>query len=538
MKHYFLLPILSVLLVLAILPERAVAQLVVIDDLILLTSRQQQKQAQARRYRHLDPPGGEDMLPSPGADESRLGDERRLPLPLPFALARRGRRRIARTRGIRLPSGAAPGPTSPESYLAGPLELPGLDEGPANALSLNAALGRLVGVNSELAAKFQDIPKARAEILSAGLRNNPLVFFNVSNIPYGHFSPQRPSSTNYDLTVIQPLDINGKRCCRIRAAQVAETVLEAEYQDAIRRKLDRLNDVFIDVLEARLALRALQAGLARLQAQEETIRGRGGPAANAAEPGEPAAFAAGWERMRTNAELAIPRAETALLHARRELALLLGIPSEQACLLDVAGTLHDCAPPPPCMEDLIRIALQTRPDLTAYRLGIGRAVADFRRERAEAVDDVFVFYTPLNANNFSPLGKRNASGWGVGVLFSLPFFDRNQGDIARARLNVKQTQMEQQALERRVINEVQYAATEYAVSGEVVRQYEHGILSDARAVRDEENRLFAVGQSSVDSWLDAQREHDEVVREYLEALAYHRRTMLRLNSALGQRILP
>lgn len=523
-----LLRAMPIVLVLAMVPERAVAQLVVIDDLILLTSRQQQKQAQARRYRHLDPPGGEDLLPSPGADESRLGDERRLPLPLPFALARRGRRRIARTRGIRLPSGAASSPTSPESYLAGPLELPALDEGPPNALSLSAAIAQLLGVNPELAAKFQDIPKARAEILSAGMRNNPLVFFNVSNIPYGHFSPQRPSSTNYDLTVIQPVDINGKRCCRIRAAQVAENVLEAEYQDAIRRKLDRLNDVFVDVLEARLALRALQAGLARLLAQEETIRRRRGPEANAA----------GWERMRTNAELAIPRAESALLHARRELALLLGIPTEQACRLDLAGSLHDYASPPPCIEELIHIALQTRPDLTAYRLGIGRAVADFRRERAEAVDDIFVFYTPLNANNFSPLGKRNASGWGVGVLFSLPFFDRNQGDIARARLNVKQTQMEQQALERRVINEVQYAATEYAVSGEVVRQYEHGILSDARAVRDEEDRLFAAGRSSIDSWLEAQREHDEVVREYLEALAYHRRTMLRLNSAVSQRILP
>ena len=491
-------------------------------------SRQQQKQSQARRYRHLDPPGGEDLLPSAGADESRLGDERRLPLSLPFALARRGRRRISRGRGIRLPSGASPSPTSPESYLAGPLELPAVDEGPPNALSLNAAIGQLLGVNSELAAQFQDIPKARAEILSAGLRNNPLVFFNVSNIPYGHFSPQRPSSTNYDLTVIQPVDINGKRCCRIRAAQVAESVLEAQYQDAIRRKLDRLNDVFIDVLEARQALRALQAGLERLKAQEETMRRRG----------EPAVLAAGWSQMRTNAELAIPRAETALLHARRELALLLGIPSEQACFLDVAGTLHDCAPPPPHMEELIRIALQTRPDLQAYRLGIGRSVADLRRERAEAVDDIFVFFTPLNANDFSPLGKRSAGGWGVGVLFSLPFFDRNQGDIARARLNVKQTHMEQQALERRVINEVQYAATEYAVSSEVVRQYEHGILSDARAVRDEEDRLFAVGQSSFDSWLEAQREHDEVVREYLEVLAYHRRTMLRLNSAVGQRILP
>jgi cobalt-zinc-cadmium efflux system outer membrane protein len=241
---------------------------------------------------------------------------------------------------------------------------------------------------------------------------------------------------------------------------------------------------------------------------------------------------------RINAELAIPRAEAALLRTSRELALLLGIPTEQAHLLTVAGTLHDRAPPPPSTEELIHIALQTRPDLTAFRLGMGRALAELRRERAEAIDDLFVFYTPLNANNYAPLGKQSASGWGMGVLLPLPFFDRNQGDIARARVNVTQTQIEQHGLERRIINQVQYAATEYAVSREGVQLYEREILSDARTLRDEHDRLFANGQASLDSWLEAQKEYDEVVREYLETLVYHRRTMLRLNTAVGQRILP
>jgi cobalt-zinc-cadmium efflux system outer membrane protein len=524
---------------LVLLSSSVAAQIVVIDDLILMTNRQRLKETQARRFRHLDPPGGENLLPpSPGADEPRLGEERRLPLPMPFALARRGKRRIPRGKGVQLRIEEAPSPTSPESYLTGPLEVPAEDEGPANALSLSAALAQLVASNTELAAQFQDIPKARADILSAGLRNNPLLFFNVNALPYGHFSPQRPASTNYDLTIIQPIDVNGKRIYRIRAAQEAKNVLEAQYQDAVRRKIERLHDVFIDVLEARLALHALQAGLARVKAMEETIRNLAG---------EPAALAAGWSKRaaldtlslaRINAELVMSRAGAALFRASRELALLVGIPSEQASLLEVNGTLHDHAPPPPGLEELIRLALQTRPDLTAYRLGMGRALADLRRERAEAVDDIFVFYTPFNGNDFSPLGQQSASGWGLGVLFSLPFFDRNQGDIARARLNVTQTQIEQQGLERRIIDEVQYAATEYAVSRETVQQYERDILPDARAVRDEQDRLFANGRASLDSWLEAQREYEEIVHDYLEALVYHRRTMLRLNSAVGQRILP
>ena len=241
---------------------------------------------------------------------------------------------------------------------------------------------------------------------------------------------------------------------------------------------------------------------------------------------------------RVNAEIALPRAEAALLQARRELALLLGLPAERAETLEIRGSLHDFAPAPPCLEELISIALQTRPDLVAYRLGIHRAQADLRRERAEAIDNVFLFYTPFSANDYSPVGKQNASGWGLGVLFPIPLFDRNQGDIARAQVNVTQTRLELQSLERHIINEVQYAATEYALSREVVQQYERDMLADTRHLRDEQSRLFAAGQAGFDSLFEMQKEYEEIVREYLEALAYHRRTMLRLNGAVGQRILP
>jgi cobalt-zinc-cadmium efflux system outer membrane protein len=56
----------------------------------------------------------------------------------------------------------------------GPLEIPALDElGPSNGLSLDAAINQLLSANYELRAKYQEIPKAQSDLLSAGLRNNP-----------------------------------------------------------------------------------------------------------------------------------------------------------------------------------------------------------------------------------------------------------------------------------------------------------------------------------------------------------------------------
>ncbi len=530
MKSCFSLTLLSILLLPLTLSSRAAAQIVVIDDVILMTNRQK-KQEEARTHQHLDPPGGENLLPpSPGADEPRLGEERLSPFLLPRALSRRGKRRGQRRTDVRLRGGAPLSPRSEESALTGPLELPDEDEGPANALPLSAAIERLVAVNADLAAKFQDIPKARADILTAGLRSNPFLFVSVSNIPYGHFSEQRPASTSYDITVIQPLDVNGKRRFRIQAAREAKDVLEAQYQDAVRQEIDKLNAAFIDVLEARQAVAALRTGLARLNALAQTIRQRGDKG--------PQLETSSLALERANAEAALQRAEATLLQARRELALLLGLPAEQAEWLDVKGSLHDRALPPPCPEELVRLALQSRPDLTAYRLGLNRAQADLRREAAESIDNVFLFYTPFTANDYSPLGKQSASGWGLGVLFPVPFFDRNQGDIARACANVTQTQLEGEGLERRIVNEVQYAATEYTLSREVVERYERDILAGARHLRDEQDRLLANGKTSFDSWREARSEYDEVVRDYLEALVYHRRAMRRLNIAVGQNILP
>jgi cobalt-zinc-cadmium efflux system outer membrane protein len=532
MKSSLSLLLLSGLLLVSPISGRVGAQIVVIDDVILLTNRQK-KQEEARTHQHLDPPGGENLLPpSPGADDPRLGEERTFPLPLPRGLARRGKRRGQRGGTARLRAGAARSPRSEDGSPSGPLDVPREDEGPADALTLDVAIERLLAANSELAAKYQDIPKARADVLTARLRSNPFLFLSISDIPYGHFSAQRPASTSYDLTLIQPLDVNGKRGCRIQAAQEAASVLESQYQDAARLAIDKLAAVYIDVLEARQTVRAIRAGLAQLNALEQTTRTRAEKNQAATEEMELLALE------RVNAEIALPHAEAALLQARRELALLLGLPAERAETLEMRGSLHDFAPAPPCLGELISIALQTRPDLVAYRLGIHRAQADLRRERAEAIDNVFLFYTPFSANDYSPVGKQSASGWGVGVLFPIPLFDRNQGDIARAQVNVTQTRLELQSLERHIVNEVQYAATEYALSREVVQQYERDMLADARRLRDEQSRLFAAGQAGFDSLFEMQKEYEEIVREYLEALAYHRRTMLRLNGAVGQRILP
>lgn len=416
---------------------------------------------------------------------------------------------------------------------AGPLELPAeLEKEAVEGLSLDAAIQRLLAANRDLAVKFQDIPKARADILSAGLIENPSVFLDSDGIPYGNYSPQRPGETSYEATFVQPFDVSGKRRQRLLVAHRAEKVMEALYQDAVRQEIDRLYSAYVDVLEAEIGQQVMRRAVTSLTAIVETTRGL-------AERGlrSPAEVTEATMR-RANAEIALREAETTLLQARRELALLLALPAEQADGLAVRSSLRDRSPPLPCPDVLIQLALQTRPDLTAYQLSVERARADVQLSRAERLEDVLIFYTPYQGTTFPSQGQQTATGWETGGLSVLPVFDRNQGDIARGRANVTQLQIQVQGLREDIIYEVRRAIAEYTLSRQVVRKYESEILSNARRLREEKYRLFTAGQEKLDSFLTAERSYDEVAHQYLEALVHHRRNMLRLNTAVGQRIQP
>ncbi len=89
------------------------------------------------------------------------------------------------------PATRAPAPTP----LYGVMEAPTTrDEGPPTGLTLDQAIDRLVEENYDLRTRFKELAKARADILSAGLRNNPFLFGNVGNVPYSSYSPQRPAA--------------------------------------------------------------------------------------------------------------------------------------------------------------------------------------------------------------------------------------------------------------------------------------------------------------------------------------------------------
>ena len=121
---------------------------------------------------------------------------------------------------------------------------------------------------------------------------------------------------------------------------------------------------------------------------------------------------------------------------------MLGISPDQAERLEFRGTIGDLAPPLGADTELLQIAMSSRPDLAAFRLGIASAEANVGLQRANRFADAYVLFQPYTYQNNAPYGKQSGTSWALGITVPLPVYNRNQGNIERAKINVYQTEVQ------------------------------------------------------------------------------------------------
>ena len=408
--------------------------------------------------------------------------------------------------------------------------------GPPNAMTLDVAIERLVKENIDLYAMKLEIPMAKADILTANLRANPVFYADTQLIPYGHFSFLRPGGpAQTDININYPLDVSFKRQARTRSATVAMKVSEAQLQDAIRNQIDNLYTVFVDVVATGLTLEYSEIyvqGLSVLYAKTEESYRKG-----QVRKADLLAVRVNLEK----AQLQVRESRQAKATANQALALLLNMPlndMEQIEKLDVHDQFGVLDPLPLPQNALILKALDSRPDLAAIRLGINRAESDVKLARANAYPDVYLLYQPYTYQNNTYLGVPSATSWTLGVTATVPLYNRNQGNITRAKINVMQTQAQAKSVERTVVSDVLNAVREHQQAIVAVIQLKDDIEPKAKEVLESARARWAGGETSILDFLDAQQAYNDVVKQYRDALVRSRRADLDVNTAIGDRVVP
>jgi cobalt-zinc-cadmium efflux system outer membrane protein len=419
--------------------------------------------------------------------------------------------------------------------LYGSLELPAheTEEGPPDGLTLDQAIELLVRQNLDLRAKQLEIPQARADVLTASLRANPIFFADSQLVPYGSDSVRRPDGpTQYDVNISHPIDYSHKRLARMAYAARALEVMEAQYQNEVRLAIQNLYSAYVDVLVARETVRYLQTSIEGLSEVLRVYEGLYKEKTGTLPEVDQARSDRGI------AEIGLLEAEDAVRQRKLVLGELLSLSPDQAERLELRGTIGDLAPPLPAGPELVQLALSNRPDVMAFRLGIMSAQANVGLQRASRFSDAYLLYQPYTYQNNAPYGKQSGTSWAVGITVPLPVYNRNQGNIERAKINVYQTEVQLAYQEKRVETEVRQAIKEYQVSGQIAYRIRRQVLPGLERAYRDRLKLFQEGEITKFVFLDAQRRYNETAKAYLDAAVRHRRSMLILNTVVGQRIMP
>jgi len=232
--------------------------------------------------------------------------------------------------------------------------------------------------------------------------------------------------------------------------------------------------------------------------------------------------------------------------AKAGLRGLLG-PANLSGDFDVQGELK-AIPFDKDLDSVKQLALQNRPDLKSADTGRLKAQADLKLAQAYRWPDPTIGVSYLHTGNeiggpdwfqpFYPKGSSsNAMGLGIASI-SIPIFNRNQGEVARARSDQLRAEFLDEAARSQVLQDVESAYVSFATSRDRVRLYESTYLAYARESLDIEDYAFHKGGASILDFLDAERTYRATQLVYRQELAAYLNNLAQLQTSAGLDVTP
>jgi len=299
-------------------------------------------------------------------------------------------------------------------------------------------------------------------------------------------------------------------------------VVRAQLQNTIRQLALDVENAFVDVLQARdnltLARENLEAFTQIVGVNETRVR---------------AGDLADVELLRTQlAQLQfqnnVRQAELRVTTAQSKLRLLIGRKAGEPAF-QVAGDLRKDTIPVN-RELLKQQAMQLRPDLQAVVRDQARSAAELRLQIAQGKVDYTVGSEVRRQQGLA--GRGNSLGFFFST--SLPLFNRNQGEIERARQEQQQLDARYEALQAAIENDVDTAYAQYEIARNTVERIEGTMLNKARDVRQITEYSYRRGEATFVEFLDATRAYNDTIQSYNEARAEYARTLYLIDAVSGK----
>jgi len=401
-----------------------------------------------------------------------------------------------------------------------------LGQQPAMRITLEQAIQFALQHNHALAAARSTIIQNQAQEITANLRPNPMLswdsqflpLFNLSQFNLDYIS----NSAQFDLGIGYTFERGQKRQHRLQAAQDQTTVARSQVSDNQRTLTFNVAQQFVGVLLAESMIDLAQQDLASFQQtvdlSEDQVR------AGALSEGD--AIKIKLQMLQFQNDVSSARlARVQALAALRQLVGFESVPENY----DVDGTL-DYQPVHGDLNALKMLAENSRPDLAAARQGIIAARSQESLAHANGKRDLDVSF------NYSHVADINSGAFFFNM--QIPVFDRNQGEIARTRAAITQSQELAAEANEQVMSDVVTAYEGVHTNDQIITLYRSGYLDQTTQSRDISQYAYQRGATSLLDFLDAQRSYRANQLSYRQALANYMVALEQLREAVGTRSLP
>jgi outer membrane protein, heavy metal efflux system len=395
-------------------------------------------------------------------------------------------------------------------------------QGPVK-ITLDDAIQMALQHNHTILAARTTIQQSQAEEITANLRPDPTLLGDAEYLSLTHLNTNYLSnSSEFDLGISYLFERGKKRQHRLMAAKDITAQTRSLIADNERGLSFNVASLFVG---AQLAESTLELAQKDLKSFQQTV--------DLSELSYKAGAISEDDYLKIKLQLLqfetdFQQALLAKAQALSDLRQLLGYESISEDY-DVAGAF-DYQPLNGNVEDMQLKALQNRPDLRAAQQGVSAAESQYGLQKAIGKRDV------TGQMNYTHTGGVNTASLFGSI--QLPIFDRNQGEILRARYAITQAQEQEKATNGQALTDVRDAYESLRTNDRVVTLFRSGYLDVAQKDLDISEYAYKRGAASLLDFLDAERSYRATQLAYRQALASYLLALEQLREAVGVRNLP
>lgn len=389
-------------------------------------------------------------------------------------------------------------------------------------LSIQEAKARLINVNLSLLAAYYDINIAKAAVIQARVWNNPYFIFNgelYSNEEneYLHFRNQ------HLLQIEQTFSIAGKHTNTVKLARIGVEMAEVQMEDVLRSLLFEVSNTYSDLA----ALQEKQSLYQQVINSYERLMTatRRQLDVGAISLAEALRLESEYMAVKTNALKNYNEKESVMSNLR----ILLRYPEDTTFYVEQAIPVVAQEFDP---QALAEQAVTMRPDVQAKKIFMNYQERNLKLQRSTGVPDIKMGFQPRDqgSNYVRPYQ-------GLNFEFSIPLFDRNQGQIKAAEFGVRKSNLEFMQMENQVRNEVVAAYKRYLSSNTGLSNYKTEFLEQLKELNKSTNDNFQKRNISLLQFIDLQRTYILTNIQLIELKQQYLNNVNELNFTVGSTII-